>query len=565
MFKIVKRGSGRRCKDAIMTEGTPKRVYMTRSRQANSSSLDSEEDIPIAKRRSISDSESENAVQRVKRGLGKPLKNVTATQRAFSRTNLRRSKPSNDAESELEDNVWDPKPKRQSTKLVTDDESDYDFEGYTVKKRNERRTMDKSRLKMKHSDYKKNAVPSSEPGSDTEPVERTSRNVRRNKDAAQTQSKVDSKKYTLSPSKQVRFSKEQLQILETVFRQIQHPSKQQREKLAKEINLSTPQVDRWFCHKRVRNPKMVQSRPDRKTKEQKSKLKEVFAGIRKPDENKLESLVAELQLDKKTIRQHFARLRFQNRIAGELPTVLSEVEAKPILMGYFQQDSMFHDYRNQELRKKTGWSRRKLREFFEKARKEHGIVKLFRRQRKLGSNVVKKLQPGDVYAEKEKEDSAAPLDEEFQNYPESDYQINEHQDGQQVDYQEEYEMENENYENKIDMQDEAQGDQELQIDGPVPENPPPEIKDIPLFNSSREEKPPIMNHNPNSFDDFPDETKNVPRFVPAPGYRSPVPRFVPAPGYQSPVPRFVPAPGYRDRSEEPRDDVEGEFIDEYQY
>ncbi|ULT81073.1 hypothetical protein L3Y34_011146 [Caenorhabditis briggsae] len=86
-------------------------------------------------------------------------------------------------------------------------------------------------------------------------------------------------------------------------------------------------------------------------------------------------------------------------------------------------------------------------------------------------------------------------------------------------------------------------------DNPTHEdNRPLEIKDIPLLNSSREgdQKPPVVNHIQNTFDDFPDETKNVPRFVPAPGYRSS-------------VPRFVPCPGYRDQSEEPRDDVEGEY------
>ncbi|CAO4381854.1 unnamed protein product [Caenorhabditis nigoni] len=45
--------------------------------------------------------------------------------------------------------------------------------------------------------------------------------------------------------------------------------------------------------------------------------------------------------------------------------------------------------------------------------------------------------------------------------------------------------------------------------------------DIPLLNSSKDgdQRPPIVNHNQNTFDDFPDETKDVPLFDPAPRYQ----------------------------------------------
>ncbi|UMM40362.1 hypothetical protein L5515_017025 [Caenorhabditis briggsae] len=163
------------------------------------------------------------------------------------------------------------------------------------------------------------------------------------------------------------------------------------------------------------------------------------------------------------------------------------------------------------------------------------------------SSVVKTLQPGDAHAEED--DLADSLDEEYFNYLELD-QVNDDQDGQRVDYQEEDVMESENYGYEIDTLDETPIDEEVhdQMKETVLQNRPLEIKDIPLLNSSREgdQKPPVVNHIQNTFDDFPDETKNVPRFVPAPGYRSS-------------VPRFVPCPGYRDQSEEPRDDVEGEY------
>ncbi|ULT81077.1 hypothetical protein L3Y34_011150 [Caenorhabditis briggsae] len=97
-------------------------------------------------------------------------------------------------------------------------------------------------------------------------------------------------------------------------------------------------------------------------------MNEVFAASRYPDEKKVEALVAELELTTVQVKQYFAKQRYENPIP--------EIEAKAILVEYLQRDPNFHDYGNPELRKKTGWSKIRLSEFFENVRRKYGIVKL---------------------------------------------------------------------------------------------------------------------------------------------------------------------------------------------
>ncbi|CAP35159.2 Protein CBG17528 [Caenorhabditis briggsae] len=221
--------------------------------------------------------------------------------------------------------------RRKSARHVNYNESDNDFEDSPIKKENKRRTIVSEN----------NDASLLESEMDSELVEIKPKSVRENKDTAQSNLKIAEPKKDY-PSLSNRFSDEQIQVLQT--------------------------VTKWFDHKRARNLGIVKSRPGRLTKEQKSRMNEVFAASRYPDEKKVEALVAELELTTVQVKQYFAKQRYENPIP--------EIEAKAILVEYLQPDPNFHDYGNPELRKKTGWSKIRLSEFFENVRRKYGIVKL---------------------------------------------------------------------------------------------------------------------------------------------------------------------------------------------
>ncbi|CAO4366819.1 unnamed protein product [Caenorhabditis nigoni] len=378
--------------------------------------------------------------------------------------------------------------------------------------------------------------------------------------------------------------------------------------------------------------------------EKKQRMEEVFALNRRPNEEMIAELVSELGITKEKVEGWFSTKRYRNPVPEEVPLLLCEEEAKPILMEYFEKNPRFRDYKNPELKLKTGWPRHRLREFFESCRKEHGTVEAalphekaepflmeiflkdplfsdfrnvelrqkilwssrkveewFRRQRhwkkenqftttmekffetcqfsekrnkdlelesggawrriskwmkykrknvmesllkneitvnempnemaifeklyekydapdhedlilyiekkeKVSGDrfavylverwtAVRKLHPEDVQ-EEEEEDSDGPLGEEYPDDTEFDFHENEHEDV--ADHEEEDEMESEGYE--IGTPDSSLLDED--------------DEDTPLSGNA-----PIVNHIKNEFDDFGNETKNVPRFVPAPGYR----------------------------------------------
>ncbi|UMM40366.1 hypothetical protein L5515_017028 [Caenorhabditis briggsae] len=570
---MVNRSIGKLRKGTGSTDGTFEAVNWKRKRTSYSS-----------------DSESEQNVQMVKRGPGRPRKNDTSIQ-GSSQVNSKKSRSYNYSESE--DDVQESRPRRKSARHVNYNESDYDFEDSPIKKKNKRRTI-----------------------------------VSENNDASSSLSSLDKSfsELELDFGDLAVEEKSDIELAEVPVRKTIPKQKETR-------NHTDENVEKWFDHKRARNPGMVKSRPERWTKEQKSRLKEAFAASRKPNEETIADLVAELELTTVQVKQYFAKQRHENPIPGEIPRVLSKEEAEPTLMEYFQRDPNFHDYGNTELREQTGWSRRRLREFFENARKEHGIVKLFKRQRnsknpnqfeeamgqffkkrqflekpdevlelesggswKRISNWLDKKRYETLKAFLKKEISVLPnemntFEELMEKYCLSldthpdvilyiewkenvhgdslaeylmersfvlkmlenhrdrevhveqeevvlDYQINENRSAESDVQQAKDERGNENGGNGIDTSDEAPIDQELygQIDLPVPENPVPEFKNIPLFNNPREkdQKPTGVNHIQNAFNDFQDETKNVPL--------------------------FVPAPGYRDQSQEPREEVEEKLV-----
>ncbi|CAP35160.2 Protein CBG17529 [Caenorhabditis briggsae] len=447
---MVNRSIGKLRKGTGSTDGTFEAVNWKRKRTSYSS-----------------DSESEQNVQMVKRGPGRPRKNDTSIQ-GSSQVNSKKSRSYNYSESE--DGVQESRPRRKSARHVNYNESDYDFEDSPIKKKNKRRTI-----------------------------------VSENNDASSSLSSLDKSfsELELDFGDLAVEEKSDIELAEVPVRKTIPKQKETR-------NHTDENVEKWFDHKRARNPGMVKSRPERWTKEQKSRLKEAFAASRKPNEKTIADLVAELELTTVQVKQYFAKQRHENPIPGEIPRVLSKEEAEPTLMEYFQRDPNFHDYGNTELREQTGWSRRRLAEYL--------------MERSFVLKMLENHRDREVHVEQEE----VVLD----------YQINENRSAESDVQQAKDERGNENGGNGIDTSDEAPIDQELygQIDLPVPENPVPEFKNIPLFNNPREkdQKPTGVNHIQNAFNDFQDETKNVPL--------------------------FVPAPGYRDQSQEPREEVEEKFI-----
>ncbi|CAO4384078.1 unnamed protein product [Caenorhabditis nigoni] len=432
----------------------------------------------------------------VNRSVGKPRKDAGSTDGTSKAINWKRKRTSYSSESESEEGIQvvkrGPGIPREDVNLT---------QGTSIKKRNESRTMVSE----------KNISSSSEAESDSEVVENKPKNVRK------------------------RFSDKQVQVLLAVFNETPFPTKEQRKKLAEDTDHSIRQVDRWFDNRRAHNRGMVQSRPGRKTKEQKLRLKEVFAGNRYPDEKTVAALVAEIELSK--VKQYFAKQRFDNPIP-----VCSEEETKSILMEYFQEDSNFHDHGNPELREKTGWSRLRMSIFFENLRNEYGVVKMDKNRYETLKAFLKKetaVLPSEMekfeklvgkYCLKFHEHPDLILYIEWKENVDGDalaqylmdrsfvLEILENQRAIEVVEQEKAVFADPNDAENANM---LECDHMNDDDGTVRENSQQDVKDIPLLGSSREEnqKPPIVNRAQNKFDDFPEEAKNVPLFAPAPGYR----------------------------------------------
>ncbi|CAO4384072.1 unnamed protein product [Caenorhabditis nigoni] len=619
--------------------------------------------------------------QMVRRGAGRQRKDTASNQETSKAAPSKRSRAANYPESE--DEVQESRPRRKSARYVTYEESDSDFEDSPIQKKTGRGTIDSKKDDLSSSSSSEDSS-SSEPEfdiGDSDGEEETD-NASANElnEEPIPKSGGTRKARDENTRKRKNYTEKQRKILQAMLRETHLPSLEQRKKLAEETNLSLRQVRKWFDNERQNNPEWAKARESNpewlKKREgvlsgdKKLRMEQAFAACRRPDKDMIASLASELGITTQKIEGWFSTKRYRNPIPGENPILLCEDDARPILMEFFNRNPNFRDYKNPELKEKTGWPRHRIREFFETCRKENGVGPLpynraepilmeilerdplfsdfenvelkqkiqwstrkikewFSRQRQLKSKnqftnsmekffqtrqflekadkalqfksgggwkkisswlvnerkatlelflkkeitdlpnemaiferlyekydnpthedlilyiekkekvngdllaiylverwyVAKKLHPGDIHDEQEDEDFADSLDEEHFDDMESGHEIDEHQHDQQVNYQEEDDMESEYYENGIGSQDETPLGQEVhdQMKGTVSQNPLQEVKDIPLLNSSREEKPPTMNHNPNTFDDFPGETKNVPRFDLAPGYQSPEP------------------------------------------
>ncbi|PIC48126.1 hypothetical protein B9Z55_007223 [Caenorhabditis nigoni] len=599
------------------------------------------------KRRRLPSSESDSE-QMVKRRPGRPRKNPTSAQ-GTSQASAKKSRPSNHPESEDDD--WESRPRRKSARCVTYQENDSDFDDSPIQKKTESRTVDSKKDALSSSSSSDSS--SSEldfPIGDSDSEEETE-NEQEEEATQKTCTKPGGTRKAIDESrrKRTKYTEEQTKILQAALRETINPSFEQRIKLAEETNLSLVQVRKWINNNRQENPEWLKARESNPewlkrregilSGEKKQRMEEVFATCRKPNKELIASLVTELGITKEKVKGWFSTKRYRNPVPEETPILLCEEDARPILMEFFQKNPRFRDYKNPELKEKTGWPRHRLREFFESCRKEHGTVdsalphekadpilmdiflkdplfsdfknvelkqkiqwpsrkikEWFRHQRhskkenqftttmekffetcqfpekrdkdlelqsggawrriskwlknkrknvlesflkkeitvnempnematferlyekydaprhedlilyiekkeKVNGDMfavylverwtaVRKLHPEDVQ-EEEEEDSDDPLDDEYANHPEFDYHENE---------RDEDEMESEGYE--IGTPDESLIDEDVE-----------DVKDIQLLGNPR------VSHIKNEVDDFGDETRNAPRFVPAPGYR----------------------------------------------
>ncbi|CAO4366816.1 unnamed protein product [Caenorhabditis nigoni] len=598
-----------------------------------------------------SDSDSEKEVQMVKRRPGRPRKSFVSTQ-GTSQASAKKSRPSNNPVSEDDD--WESRPRRKSARCVTYQESDSDFDDTPIQKKTESRTVDSKKEDLSSSSSSADSSSSEldSPIGDSDVEEDTD-----NEQTEETSTKPGGTRKAIDESrrKRTKYTEEQTKILQAALRETINPSFEQRIKLAEETNLSLVQVRKWINNNRQENPEWLKARESNPewlkrregilSGEKKQRMEQVFATCRKPNKEMIASLVSELGITKEKVKGWFSTKRYRNPVPEETPLLLCEEDARPILMEYFEKNPRFRDYKNPELKEKTGWPRHRLREFFETCRKEHGTVdsalphekadpilmeifekdpffsdfrnvelkrkilwsskkikEWFRHQRhskkenqfrnsmekffetcqfpekrnkelelesggawrriskwmknkrknvlesflkneitvsempnqmakferlyekydgpthedlilyiekkeKVNGDMfavylverwtaVRKIQPGD-FQEEEEEDSDYPFDE---GYPDVDYHENEREDVQRAHPEEEDEMESEGYE--IGTPDESLIDEDVE-----------DVKDIQLLGNPR------VNHIKNEIDDFGGETRNVPRFVPAPGYR----------------------------------------------
>ncbi|PIC48129.1 hypothetical protein B9Z55_007225 [Caenorhabditis nigoni] len=271
------------------------------------------------------------------RRVERPSKEVT------SKDQKRRRQPS--SESETEQDVQESRPKRKSARCVTYKESDSDFEDGLTQN---------SEVESDFDDM------------DDQAEEAIQKTIQK---SGETRNGRDKNK-----KPRVFFTEKQREILNAAFHERHHPTEEQRKKIAEETNLSTRQVKKWFNNKRQENPEWVMKRVGLLAGDKKQRMEEVFALNRRPNKEMIASLVSELGITTEKVYGWFATKRYRNPVPEETPLLLCEEDARPILMEYFEKNPRFRDYKNPELKLKTGWPRYRLREFFETVRQEHGIV-----------------------------------------------------------------------------------------------------------------------------------------------------------------------------------------------
>ncbi|PIC11477.1 hypothetical protein B9Z55_029062 [Caenorhabditis nigoni] len=344
-----------------------------------------------------------------------------------------------------------------------------------------------------------------------------------------------------------KFTVEQKQKMNEVFAASRNPKQEKIAALVAELKLTTKQVKAYFWKQRFNNPipgeisrvlpeeqakhGIVDGEPSRRERYSEKRnrfMRERNAKKRKQFEDAMEKCFEERQFleepdealelasggNWKTISDWLDKKRFETLksfLKKEIFVMPKEMSRFESLSEKYFLDSTTHP---------------DIILYIEKKENVHGdslAVYLMERSfvvEILEENRTEQVHAEDIEEEKEGEDLEDPNDEEYSNEMDLDYDMNVQED---VYFQEKNKIESENNGNGIDTPGEASINEELQgqMEKTVRENSPPDVKDIPLLRSSREEnrRPPIVNHIKNEFVDFPNQTKNVPRFVPAPGYQ----------------------------------------------
>ncbi|PIC47926.1 hypothetical protein B9Z55_007096 [Caenorhabditis nigoni] len=259
-------------------------------------------------------------------------------------------------ESEPEVDLRESRPRRKSEKYSIHKDSDSDLDDSPIKRKsvNIRRTED-----SKEDDSSSSSSSSLESDSDASIFEDETGDEQPEEPSQPSSSKREQKRKRTDKKRRTRvtLTDEHNQVLLTAFDENPYPSTDQRNKLADETKLTESQIISWFARKRSEN---LLKKTIFFTVEQKEKLKEAFAVNRLPDESMIASL----------IRRYFQLHRFKNP-----PKSLSREEAEPILLELIRENPKFRDYRNAELRERTGWRRDEIKEFFEKYRRENDTTK----------------------------------------------------------------------------------------------------------------------------------------------------------------------------------------------
>ncbi|UMM19876.1 hypothetical protein L5515_015300 [Caenorhabditis briggsae] len=224
--------------------------------------------------------------------------------------NPKRRALADSSESESEKDIHVSRPKRVSARCVTSDDSEYDFEDSSIKKKpgNIRKTKDSNK-------YVSSSSSSSELESDSDAWD-----VEDQTDDQQSEEFSD-------PTS----SRRQLKRKRTYKKRTQL-SYEAAEPILMEIFHQNPQFRDY------RNPELRE-----KTRWPIQRINEFFDNCRR-----------------------------ENGISANFP--LPEEQAHPILMEIFAKDPFFNDYGNIELKNKIHWAPRRVSKFLNDLRKEHGLL-----------------------------------------------------------------------------------------------------------------------------------------------------------------------------------------------
>ncbi|CAO4370906.1 unnamed protein product [Caenorhabditis nigoni] len=524
--QIVKRGRGRPRKDATASQGAFCGINVKRNKPSNSSESESDEDV-----------QGERPIKRAVRRV-----NYDETVCDFDESPIREKAENRSMDKPKQ--CGDSKRYASSSSESESDSEPDESKSKSVRKANYPKRIQRftdEQVEILLAVFHETEFPSEKQKQKlAEETNRTKHQIER---------WFANKKQSIRNPKPVKryvkkFTEEQKRKMNEVFAATRNPEKEEVAALVAELELTTKQVRSYFRKQRFNNPipgeipRVVseeqaengivdgeQLRRERNSEKRRKSRRERTLKKRKQFEDAVETFFEErqfleepdetLELESggswKTISDWLDKKRFdtlKSFLKKEILVMPKEMARFESLSEKYCLDSTTHPDFILYIEMKENVNGDSLAVYLT----ERSFVLEI-----LEQNQTEEVHAEDVKGEEEK-DLEDPNDEEYSNEMELDFQMNVHED---VDFQEENEMESGKNGNGSDTPGEASINEELQgqMEKTVRENSPPDIKDIPLLRSSREEnrRTPIVNHIKNELNDFPTETKNVPRFVRAPG------------------------------------------------